>query len=214
MQKVSTVIIFIMPDKAKTAGDVEWTGQEQMPTTPYLPTVPGDLEKTVVEVPELELAASCTSPSLKTACLGNDVTPSDSEGECRRRREKCALFIGVELYQPFCHNAGSRAVPTYAWNEEIIADYVAKDVPFITQIIILNQMECLLFAGRRNKKDEGFSWPDAQRYVAKIAGAVIWVGRDVIIQAVPVTVAKAKVDIAKAWQFIRSQTLERIAKKS
>ena len=90
---------------------------------------------------------------------------------------------------------------------------MAHDAPGITQIMVLNQKECLLFAGKWNKKNEGYSWQDAQKYVTKISGAATWVGRDVTIQAVPVRLAKAMVDIAKAQQFIWNQTLERIAKK-
>ena len=39
-------------------------------------------------------------------------------------------------------------VPAYAWTEEIIGDYVENDVPGLSQIIILNQKDCLLFKGR------------------------------------------------------------------
>ena len=45
----------------------------------------------------------------------------------RRHREKCALFMEVELYRPFCNETGSRAVPAHAWFEEIINDYVEKE---------------------------------------------------------------------------------------
>ena len=44
-----------------------------------------------------------------------------------------------------------------------------------------------------------------------LSGAATWVGKDVMIRTVPVTLAKAKVDIAKARQFIRTQNLEKLA---
>ena len=44
-----------------------------------------------------------------------------------------------------------------------------------------------------------------------LSGAATWVGGEVMIRAVPVMLAKAKVDIAKVRQFIRTQNLEKLA---
>ena len=49
------------------------------------------------------------------------------------------------------------------------------------------------------------------RFSNQLSGAATGVGKDVMIRAVPVTLAKAKVDIAKARQFIRTQNLEKLA---
>ena len=49
------------------------------------------------------------------------------------------------------------------------------------------------------------------RFSNRPSGAATWVGKDVVIRAVPVTLAEAKVDIAKARQFIRTQNLEKLA---
>ena len=88
-------------------------------------------------------------------------------------------------------------MPAYAWTEEIIGDYVENDVPGLSQIVILNQKDCLLFKGRR-LKGEGFTWEEAMRFGNQLSGAATWVGKDVMIRAMPVTLAEAKVDIAKA----------------
>ena len=48
------------------------------------------------------------------------------------------------------------------------------------------------------------------RYGNQLSGAATWVGNDVMIRAVPVTIGKAKVDIAKVRQFIRTQNLEKL----
>ena len=116
----------------------------------------------------------------------------------------------VELYCPFHQNVGSRVVPAYAWTEEIIGDYVENDVPGLSQIIILYQKDCLLFKGRRSK-GEGYTWEEAMRFGNRLCGAATWVGKDVMIRAVPVTLAKANVDIAKVRQFIGTQNLEKFA---
>ena len=49
------------------------------------------------------------------------------------------------------------------------------------------------------------------RFSNRLSGAATWVGKDVMIRAMPVTLAEAKVDIAKAQQFIRTQNLEKLA---
>ena len=49
------------------------------------------------------------------------------------------------------------------------------------------------------------------RFGNQLSGAANWIGKDVMIRAVPVTLAEAKVDIAKARQFIRTQNLEKLA---
>ena len=49
------------------------------------------------------------------------------------------------------------------------------------------------------------------RFGNRLSGAVTWVGKDVMIRAMPVTLAEAKVDIAKVRQFIRTQNLEKLA---
>ena len=105
-----------------------------------------NVEETVVEVPGLELQG-CSPPGDRPSITQSQI-PSDSEGECRHCQEKCVLFMEVELYHPFHQNVGSRVVPAYAWTEEIIGDYVENDVPGLSQIIILNQKDCLLFKGR------------------------------------------------------------------
>ena len=174
----------------------------------HSPTKTQNVEETVVEVPGLELQG-CSPPGDKPSAAYMQI-PSDSEGECCCRQEKCALFMEVELYRPFCQNVGSRVVPAYAWTEEIIGDYVENDVPGLSQIIILNQKDCLLFKGRRSK-GEGYTWEEAMIFSNRLSGAATWVGKDVMIRAVPVTLAEAKVDIAKARQFIRTQNLEKLA---
>ena len=49
------------------------------------------------------------------------------------------------------------------------------------------------------------------RFSDQLSGAATWIGKDVMIRAVPVTLAKAKVDIAEVRQFIRTQNLEQLA---
>ena len=172
------------------------------------PTKTQNSEETVTEVPDLE----CTDGvrRLEADLVGSCTIPQESESEHHRHREKCALFMEVELYRPFCNETGSRALPAHAWSEEIINDYVENEAFGLSQIIILNQKECLLFRGKRSK-NEGYSWEEARRICNRISGQSTWVGKNAMIRVVPITLAEAKVDIAKARQFIRNQNLEKLA---
>ena len=127
--KCSTLSLLKIP-KGENAGTVGGDDKDHSPTKTQNP------EETIVEVPGLELQR-CSSPGDKPSTAYMQI-PSNSEGECRCHREKCALFMEVELYRPFCQNVGSRVAPAYAWTEEIIGDYVENDVPGLSQIIILN----------------------------------------------------------------------------
>ena len=112
----------------------------------HLLTRTQNVEETIMEVPGLELQG-CSPPGDRSSIAQSQI-PSDSEGKCHCHRAKCAQFMEVEIYRPFRQNVGSRVVPAYAWTEEIIGDYVENDVPGLSQIIILNQKDCLLFKGR------------------------------------------------------------------
>ena len=105
-----------------------------------------NVEETVVEVLGLELQG-CSSPGDRSNTAQSRI-PFNSEGECHCCQEHCALFMEVELYSPFRQHVGSQLVPAYAWTEVIIGDYIENDVPGLSQIIILNQKDCLLFKGR------------------------------------------------------------------
>ena len=71
----------------------------------HLLTKARNLEETIVEVPGLELQGS-SPPGDKPSTTYTQI-PSDSEAECCHHLEKCALFMEVELYCPFCQNVGS-----------------------------------------------------------------------------------------------------------
>ena len=48
------------------------------------------------------------------------------------------------------------------------------------------------------------------RFGNRLSGAGTWVGKDVMIRAAPLTLAEAKVDIAKVRQFIGTKNLEKL----
>ena len=71
----------------------------------HSPTKTQNVEETVVEVPGLELQG-CSPPGDRPSTVQSRI-PSDSEGECCHHQQRCALFMEVELYHPFCQNVDS-----------------------------------------------------------------------------------------------------------
>ena len=80
----------------------------------------------------------------------------------------------------------------------------------ITQVIVLNERECIIFKGHRSK-GEGFTYGDAVAMADAFNGeTTTWVGCHVLMHCVPQTLKDAKNDLRRSRDFIREQHLERI----
>ena len=75
-------------------------------------------------------------------------------------REGFALLFGVEVTPTVEDSIGSHILPTYTWSERIIFDMLSPTIEDISQVMILNPMECLVFRGRHSK-GEGFTYSEA-----------------------------------------------------
>ena len=75
-------------------------------------------------------------------------------------REHFALLFGVEVTPTIEDGVGSHILPTYVWTERIIFDILSPTIEDISQIIILNPMECLVFRGRHSRS-KGFTYSEA-----------------------------------------------------
>ena len=73
-----------------------------------------------------------------------------------RTRECFALLFGIEVAPTVEDGVGSHILPAYTWSERIIFDMLSPTIEDISQVVILNPMECLVFRGHRSK-GEGFT---------------------------------------------------------
>ena len=60
-------------------------------------------------------------------------------------RECFALLFGVEVIPNIEDGVGSHTLPAYIWTERIIFDILSPTIEDISQVMILNLMECLVF---------------------------------------------------------------------
>ena len=62
-----------------------------------------------------------------------------------------------------------RSVPTYIWTDEIIRDHVSRDIPEMTQLVVLGPSGCLAFKGKRSL-GEGYMGDQALEIVTRLEG--------------------------------------------
>ena len=91
-----------------------------------------------------------------------------------RRRDWYALLFGVQLTNV---ETGSYILPPYAWNETVIKDILGPEVKGISDVIIINPGECLVFTGQCSK-GHGFTQAEAMAYAREIHDSHgLWIGR-------------------------------------
>ena len=82
----------------------------------------------------------------------------------------------VEKNQGLTLAMADKAVPAYAWTEEIIKDHLDRD---IKEIIVLSPTACMIFKGLRGAK-EGFTMNDIPKILDRINGECTWAGKDAV----------------------------------
>ena len=99
-------------------------------------------------------------------------------------------------------------MPAGALTDKIIRLYLSQVITDITQVVILNNTDFVVYHGRRSK-DEGMSYDEAAHYMRNIVGSQDWVGFPVIIRATPLTLVESKAQITDAREFVRSLTMSK-----
>ena len=138
--------------------------------------------------------------------------PTLSDGECCRG-EKYALYMEVERDVGINRPVADRALPSYAWNEELIKDHMDRVIEDISDIAVLSPTACLIFRGRRSVK-EGFGTEELQQIIERINYQYIWAGKNALVVGIAVTLAKSQHILAKSRNFIRTQKLQKMTMPS
>ena len=160
-----------------------------------------DPDETVVEVPvELE------KPSSYLLWDRRHVSSPEAEGN----HERFAILMEVERDQVLGNGSAFKAIPPHTWDAQIIKDYLQEIVKPISHIAVLNQTDCVIFSGNRARK-EGMTFDAARHAARKLSKIDNWVGKKVVVRAVPLMVVDARRTVADADIFIRAQTVKRLA---
>ena len=104
----------------------------------------------------------------------------------------------------------SPVLPSYAWNEHIITDTLSPSIDGITQVIILNPVECFVFKGHRSR-GEGFSLEEATGIAVQLHGSYDhWIGRRIHMRCVPRTLRDVRTELKVVRESVREMNVERL----
>ena len=105
----------------------------------------------------------------------NDATSRESSPHrnlpgLQNTRDHFTLLFGVQVTPLLGNGTESPVLLPYVWNERIITDTLSPSIDGITQVIILNPVECFVFKGNRSR-GEGFSLEEATGIAAQLHGS-------------------------------------------
>ena len=100
---------------------------------------------------DTDRGAACSDPRHDES-TSRETSPQRSLSNLRTR-EHFALLFGVEVTPTIEDGVGSHILPAYTWTEHIIFDILSPTIEDISQVMILNPMECLVFRGCRSRGD-------------------------------------------------------------
>ena len=92
---------------------------------------------------DADRGATCSDPHHNES-MSREMSPQRSLSNLRTR-EHFALLFGVEVTPTIEDEVRSHILPTYTCTECIIFDILSPTIEDISQVVILNPMECLVF---------------------------------------------------------------------
>ena len=155
--------------------------------------------------------SSCDTPDGRTSRCSSprrDLFPSNSDRSRCQPNENYCLLITIQLQQSSDDTSAGVSMPAGALTDKIIRLYLSQVITDITQIVILNNTDFVIYHGRRSK-DKGMSYNEAAHYIRNIVGSRDWVGFPVIIRATPLTLAESRMRIVDAREFVCSFTMSK-----
>ena len=170
-----------------------------------------DEESTTGARPKEDAGRSAISDGVspqKNDGSSRETSPRRDPPDDRRRRDRYALLFGVQQVNV---EAGPNIMPPYAWNETVIKDILGSEIRGISDVIVINPGECLIFTGQRSK-GHGFTQAEAVALAQELHNSyTLWIGRRVQIRCVPRTLKDAKADLRAAKEYLRQSTYRRLA---
>ena len=138
-----------------------------------------------------------------------EMSPRRDSPDLNRRRYCYALLFGVRQVDV---ETGPYVMPPYAWNKTVIKDILGTEVRGISDVIVINPGECLVFTGQRSK-GHGFTQAEAMAFARELHDRhTFWIGRRVQMRCVPRTLKDAKADLKAAKEYLRQNTYEKLAR--
>ena len=142
---------------------------------------------------DLDRGAACSDPHHNESML-RETSPQRSPSNLHTR-ECFALLFGVEVAPTVEDGVGSHILPTYAWTERVIFDILSPTIEDISQVVILNPMECLVFRGHHSR-GKGFTYGEALAFSDIYhRETTTWIGHRVKMHCIMHTLGDARGDL-------------------
>ena len=152
--------------------------------------------------------ATCSNPHHDKSML-RETSPQRSLSNLHTR-EHFTLLFGVEVAPTIEDGVRSHILPTYVWTEHIIFDILSPTIEDISQVVILNPMECLVFQGHHSRS-EGFTYGETLALSDVYhQETTTWIGCRVKIHCIMCTLQDARGDLRMVRDQEHDKTLERI----
>ena len=101
-------------------------------------------------------------------------------------------------------------LPPYVWNKRIITDTLGPSIDGMTQVDILNPVECFVFKGRQSR-GEGFSLEEATGIATQLHGSYDhWIGRRIRMRCIPCTLRDICMELKVARESVREMNVKRL----
>ena len=145
----------------------------------------------------------------------NDTTSRESSPHrnpsgLQNTRDHFTLPFGVQVMPLLGNGTKSPVLPPYVWNEWIITDTLSPNIDRITQVVILNPVECFVFKGHRSR-GEVFSLEEATGIATQLHGSYDhWIGRRIHMCCIPCTLRDVCTELKVARESIREMNVERL----
>ena len=157
---------------------------------------------------DADRGAACSDPRHDES-MSRETSPQRSPSNLCTR-EHFALLFGVEVTPTIEDRVGSHILPAYAWTKHIIFDILSPTIEDISQVVILNPMECLVFWGRCSR-GKGFTYSEALALSDVYhRETTTWIGHRVKMHCVMRTLWDARGDLRMVRDQECDKTLERI----
>ena len=152
--------------------------------------------------------AACSNPCHNES-MSRETSPQRSPSNLHTR-EHFALLFGVEVAPTIEDGVRSHILPAYAWTECIIFGILSPTIEDISQVVILNPMECLVFRGHHSR-GEGFTYSEALALSDFYhRETTTWIGCRVKMHCIMCTLRDARGDLRMVRDQEHDKTLERI----
>ena len=151
-----------------------------------------------------------TSSDPQNDAMSRESSPHRNPPGLQNTSDCFILLFGVQVTPLLGNGTESPVLLPYAWNEWIITDTLSPSIDGITQVIVLNQVECFVLKGHQ-WRGVGFSLEEATGIATQLHGSYDhWIGRRIRMHCIPHTIRDIRTELKVARESVREMNVKRL----